>query len=391
MPELANLDDATLAKVAGFVQRLRESVDDWADWFLRLVRQDIAGYDVLSDDEIRDNARSLLQEEVLELSSLRIPDDALRHRLQDMALQRAAQGMSPEVLTLGYQLGSRELLVLMDRLAEEVGLPFDLLLAVHDSTWEFANEAAAVFARVQRDLSVEQAGLDAEHRSRFARSVLTGSSTAEQIRREAPLFGLDPRAGHVAVAARASSSSAGESVRRAIAQAVRVPPDRLVLSDLGSNLGCITSVVPEGIRGHLVAVGPTLPLDELARGFDDALLALGTAERLGWSGVVRLADLGPMPLVLAMPSVAARLEAQHLTPLADTGQFGADIEQTMRVLIECDQQVDAVARRLTLHPNTVRYRANRFRDLTGLDIRRTQDLVTAWWLLNRRRGAPRQP
>jgi hypothetical protein len=33
----------------------------------------------------------------------------------------------------------------------------------------------------------------------------------------------------------------------------------------------------------------------------------------------------------------------------------------------------------------VRYRVTRFRELTGLDIRRTHDLVTTWWLLEWRR------
>lgn len=45
-----------------------------------------------------------------------------------------------------------------------------------------------------------------------------------------------------------------------------------------------------------------------------------------------------------------------------------------------------MARRLTVHPNTVRYRVKRFEQLTGLDLRRTEDLVTSWWLLNRRRA-----
>jgi DNA-binding PucR family transcriptional regulator len=34
-----------------------------------------------------------------------------------------------------------------------------------------------------------------------------------------------------------------------------------------------------------------------------------------------------------------------------------------------------------MHRDTVRYRVTRFRDITGLDLRRTDDPVTAWWLL----------
>lgn len=47
--------------------------------------------------------------------------------------------------------------------------------------------------------------------------------------------------------------------------------------------------------------------------------------------------------------------------------------------------VGLTAIRLQVHANTVRYRINRFREATGLDVRRTEDLMTAWWLLNGRR------
>lgn len=30
---------------------------------------------------------------------------------------------------------------------------------------------------------------------------------------------------------------------------------------------------------------------------------------------------------------------------------------------------------------------HRFRELTGLDLRRTEDIVTTWWLLKRRQSA----
>ena len=90
--------------------------------------------------------------------------------------------------------------------------------------------------------------------------------------------------------------------------------------------------------------------------------------------------------MLSAPRVAAGLEERHLSGLTAAGRSSSEIEATMRVFLDCDQNVEVVARELTVHPNTVRYRLTRFRELTGLDVRRTRDLVTAWWLLNRRRG-----
>ncbi|MFC7530045.1 hypothetical protein [Actinoplanes sp. GCM10030250] len=103
----------------------------------------------------------------------------------------------------------------MDQVAAEVGLPPDLVLAIHDSTWEFSNEAAAAFARVHHDLALERAHFDAERRSTYAGGVLRGTFTA----------------------------------------------DRLLFAEVGPNLAFIAPRVPDHFTGHLVAAGPAAPLD----------------------------------------------------------------------------------------------------------------------------------
>ncbi|MFJ1901649.1 PucR family transcriptional regulator [Streptomyces sp. NPDC088115] len=385
MPDLATLDAPTHSAVIAAVARLRTLHDVFGDRLVTLIRRHLPQYAVLPDTEIRSSARRFMDILVSELASLRVPDAALREMLRGYAVARAAQGVPLDVLTIGYQLGSREMLALLDEVAAEVGLPPDLLLAVHDSTWEFSNEASAIFARVQHDLALERAHFDAERRSAFASGVLGGTFTAERITRDAHLFGLAPQAHHVALAARATSTDEADAVRRAVASVLRLPADRLLLAQIGSVLGFIAPRAPESIAGHLVAAGPPLPLVELGAGFDEAVLALSTARRFDMSGVVRLSDLGPRPLVLSDAHTAKGLCARHLAALDAAGRSSSEIEQTTREYLESDQDVREVAARLAVHPNTVRYRVNRFQELTGLNLRRTEDLVTSWWLLNRRR------
>ncbi|MFJ9054735.1 helix-turn-helix domain-containing protein [Streptomyces sp. NBC_00111] len=384
MPDLATLDEPTRTGVVAAVTRLRSLGDVFADRYLTLVRTHVPAYAVLSDDEVRSSARRFMDILVSELSSLRVPDAALRDMLGEYAVERAARGLPLDALAIGYQLGSREMLALVDEVAAEVGLSPDFLLAVHDSTWEFANEASSVFARVQHDLALERAHFDAERRSAYAGGVLSGTLPAERINSDAPLFGLAPQTDYVALAARAASADDADAVRRAIASAVRVPADRLLLAQVGAVLGFIAPRAPEAVACHLVAAGPPLPLDQLATGFDDAVLALETARRFAMSGVVRLSDLGPRPLVLSDARIAEGLATRHLAALDAAGRSSGEIEETARAYLDCDQDVREVARRLAVHPNTVRYRVNRFQQLTGLDLRRTEDLVTSWWLLNRR-------
>lgn len=175
MPDLAALDEPTRTSVAAVVVRLRTTHDVFADRILTLIRRHVPGYAVLSDDDIRASARRFMDILVSELSTLRVPDAALRKTLGEYAMARAAKGLPMDVLRVGYQLGSREMPAILDEVATEAALPPELQLAVHDSTWEFSNEASAVFSRVQHDLAMERAHFDAERRSAFAAEVLSGT------------------------------------------------------------------------------------------------------------------------------------------------------------------------------------------------------------------------
>ena len=388
LPPLAELDPETLALVAVFVERLRQSIDWYSERVVQLTRTHIPGYSVAADDDIRASARSSLEDLISELSQLRTPNDAARERLEGLALRRAAQGMPLETLSLGYRLGSREMLTMMDEIASDIGLPNDLVLAMHDSTWEFANEAAAVFARIEHDRAVERVRFDGERRSGFVRGVLGGAYSIDEIHRDADLFGLDSRRTYVPLAIGLSAPGEIDGVRRELSAALRTTSDRLLIAEVGGTLGCIAQAAPDQLSGFVVAVGSSDTLESLAAGFAEAELALETASLFGLDGVVRLDQLGPKPLALAAEAAAAGLEQRHWRRLDGEGTSGGQLEETMRVYLECDQQVQDAASRLTVHPNTVRYRIGRFRELTGLDVHRTEDLITAWWLLNRRRGAP---
>ena len=61
--------------------------------------------------------------------------------------------------------------------------------------------------------------------------------------------------------------------------------------------------------------------------------------------------------------------------------------ETLTAYFAAGGSVEATGRALFVHPNTVRYRLNRFRELTDLDLRKTNDLFLASWLLYRRRIA----
>ncbi|NED92985.1 PucR family transcriptional regulator, partial [Streptomyces sp. SID11233] len=130
-----------------------------------------------------------------------------------------------------------------------------------------------------------------------------------QINHDAPVFGLSRQSTYVALAATAVSADGADSVRRSIASAVHVPADRVLSAQVGAALGFIVPRAPESCGDRLVAVGPPLPLDQLAYGYEEAVLTLETGRRFAMTGVLRLADVGPRPLVLCDSRTADGLSA----------------------------------------------------------------------------------
>ncbi|MFZ0214702.1 MAG: helix-turn-helix domain-containing protein, partial [Candidatus Dormiibacterota bacterium] len=100
------------------------------------------------------------------------------------------------------------------------------------------------------------------------------------------------------------------------------------------------------------------------RGVLDTLARFGTRGR-----VVAVADLGLTSLLAGLPN--HRLQAfagRHLGVLAKHDQeHGQSLVATLRAYLEEGEQ-QAAARRLQVHPNTLRYRLDRIRTIADLDL-----------------------
>ncbi len=100
------------------------------------------------------------------------------------------------------------------------------------------------------------------------------------------------------------------------------------------------------------------------RGVLDTLARFGTRGR-----VVGVADLGLTALLAGIPD--RRLEAfrsRHLHALEQhDADHGTHLVETLRAYLESGEQ-QAAARRLDIHPNTLRYRLDRVRAIAGVDL-----------------------
>ena len=76
-----------------------------------------------------------------------------------------------------------------------------------------------------------------------------------------------------------------------------------------------------------------------------------------------------LPAMSEDPGELQRFYAETVEPLvAYDDQYETDLVQTLETFLECDGNVAGTAQRLYTHRHTIRYRLERVRDLSGLDV-----------------------
>src|SRR6201990_2325140 len=115
-----------------------------------------------------------------------------------------------------------------------------------------------------------------------------------------------------------------------------------------------------------VVGGPTAPM--LTAAYHSAREDIsGMNAVAGWHGAPRpvlARELLPERALMGDASAIAALHTDVMRPLADAGPT---LTETLDAYLDCGGAIEACARKLFVHPNTVRYRLRRIADFTGRD------------------------
>ena len=350
-----------------------------------LLRTEISAYGAEELGTLRENVRATLEIALEQLRQGRAPDASDAAAITALARRWAAEGRALDPRS--FQLGARLVAVAVADHAAELGLDDRMLFTMQDAVWDWATVCASILADAQRDHDVAAARRDATRRADFLRDLAAGAVTAERLGRESEAFGLDAETPYFPLEAEAASPGAAAMLEAHVRNAGATEDRRALPVVLGRRLLAIVPRVPGAYESVTIAVGPPVMLADARASFAQAAEALATARAFGITGVVDLAGLGPLPLVTEADTLAECLTERHLAALDALGPRGRELEDTILALLDRDHNIDATAAALHLHRNSIRYRVGRFRELTGLDLRRTEDLVTTWWLLKRRQAA----
>jgi hypothetical protein len=124
-------------------------------------------------------------------------------------------------------------------------------------------------------------------------------------------------------------------------------------------------------RGVTAALGPTVPRAELPEAWSIASAALRAVEAgaIEAEGLLIAEDHLPDLLLFESGALAERLAERRLAPLDDLTPAGrARMEETALAYVQHGGNAAAMARALHLHPQTIRYRLGRLRELFGDEL-----------------------
>lgn len=121
-----------------------------------------------------------------------------------------------------------------------------------------------------------------------------------------------------------------------------------------------------------VVIGPTAPM--LTAAYHSASEAIsGMNAVAGWRGAPRpvlARELLPERALMGDASAIVALHTDVMRPLADAGPT---LIETLDAYLDCGGAIEACARKLFVHPNTIRYRLKRITDFTGRDPTQPRD------------------
>jgi PucR-like helix-turn-helix protein len=292
---------------------------------------------------------------------------------------RARQGLPIADVLLGWRIGVQVVLDRATELRAELDISEAELLRFVRALIAASDRAMAIIASAHRTADLALATREHERRAALVREALLGTISPVVIRAHAESCGIDISREYVAIRADDDPDGRTQRERQLGFHGTTTPRFGLVAMIDGDLAGFLLRA-PAGELPFAVAVGPPRPIDRLTESFELATRTHATMRAFALTGVEELDALGMLPAVVADRAVGDALVRRFLEPLASSR---TEIAASLRALFEADMHVETAAEQLFVHPNTLRYRINRFEELTGANLRSQRSAAEVWWALQR--------
>ncbi|XTZ15420.1 helix-turn-helix domain-containing protein [Micromonospora echinospora] len=275
---------------------------------------------------------------------------------------RAAQGVSVTGLLRGVQAGRRVVVeAALDR-GRAAGIPDTALLEGLLDLDRYAGALERALVDGYHAAERELARTDQDARNRMLRRLLA-DGPATGCREDLVRFGLRPDGRYHCVVTDLTDPARIRAAERRLSRCGGVfgtVDDRLA--------GLAVRRLPADALDDstLVVVAPARPLDRLPALHALCVAALHAAAGAGLRGRHTLVELAGETALAAQPVLADLLGTTLLAALDPADGFHRQLASTALAYLDHGQRLDHTAAALHLHPNTVRYRMRRLRELVGM-------------------------
>lgn len=295
-----------------------------------------------------------------------------------LGADRAAQGISVADLLGGVQAGRDRAVELVVRHGRAAGIADEVLLEGLLTIGRYAAAVERAVVTGHRAAERELVGTGAAARARLLHRLLldgpTGTSPAEMTR-----FGLRPDGRYHCLVGTEPDPARAHALHR---QLIRHGG---LLGTVEDRLAGLLPRCPDTVPVDLlVLVAPAQPLERAPAMYPLCLAALRTAARRRLRGLRRVTDLAGETALAAQPALAELLRGALLGALDPADEFHRELATTALAWLDHGQRLDQTAAALHVHPNTVRYRLRRLREVTGgppveEGARATVPEIIHWW------------
>ncbi|WP_043217523.1 PucR family transcriptional regulator [Streptomyces sp. 351MFTsu5.1] len=323
---------------------------------------------------IRAGVRRALTLFVDRIADIDLDQERVARTYQEIGRGEAGEGRGLEVLQAALRLGGRAAWRRLARAADELGLDSGEVAALAEAGFTHMHEIMQAATEGHGEALLHSTGELQRRRKRLTDLLFAdppaSPEAVEELARTAR-WAVPRRVAVMAVDA--PEQEDGERLLPAgVLADLSACPARLVIPDPDR------PGVPRGhalapvLRGRPTAVGPTVPLSQIADSLRLAARALALMRRgvLPGDGVLRCADhLSTLVLYADEPLLRA-LSVRALAPLAGVPAPQRDrLAETLLAWLQSESSVGVTALRLHVHPQTVRYRMRQLEKVFGEALR----------------------
>ena len=300
------------------------------------------------------------------------------------AAELARSGIPVEAVLLTRRIALRRCCELVQETGAAAGLEPQLQVECIYRLWEWADAIQVAEAEAHRLAAATIAGTGDQERALFIRALLHGTLAPSEVSGRASAYGLLPGARYYACRARPAAGVDIGTLAEAIETTGSEEGVGVLMATIGGDLYGVIARPPQIDGEGVVGLGTQTELGQLSSSFELATRALETALAFSYDGVVSMDDLSLRPAIMTEAHLGERMVDRYVEPLLELGEFGTTLEETMREYFAHGMRIEESAKALFVHPNTLRHRLDRFQQLTGADLRNTEDVLEVWWALERR-------